>query len=143
MLATQPLFKQRALAALCAAVCSGAIAAEGDEQPSQGIVAPVMEEVLVSASPIADSQAQSIALQRDAVNVVSAIAADDIGRFPDHTAQRRWRAYRPLPCSATRVNHATFRYEAHRRAGPPSLLMASMSSVPKSACSVLTLYPQR
>ncbi|WP_020210169.1 TonB-dependent receptor [Gilvimarinus chinensis] len=107
MLATQPLFKKCTLAALCAAVCSGTIAAEGDEQQPQNIVAPVMEEVLVSASPIADSQAQSIALQRDAVNVVSAIAADDIGRFPDHTAAA---ALARLPAVAVQRDQGQPRY---------------------------------
>jgi len=37
-------------------------------------------------SPILSSQAQSIELQRMAVNMVSAIAADDIGQLPDQTA---------------------------------------------------------
>jgi len=37
-------------------------------------------------SPILSSQTQSIELQREAVNVVSAIAADDIGQLPDQTA---------------------------------------------------------
>jgi len=37
-------------------------------------------------SPLLSSQAQSIQLQRMAVNVVSSIAADDIGALPDQTA---------------------------------------------------------
>jgi len=47
--------------------------------------AQTLDAVKVSA-PILSSQAQSIELQRMAVNVVSAIAADDIGQLPDQTA---------------------------------------------------------
>ncbi|MDO3381162.1 TonB-dependent receptor [Gilvimarinus algae] len=104
MLSTQRHFKQRALALVCASLCSGGALAQ---QNSEHIVAPVMEELLVTARPIADSQAQSIALQRDAVNVISAIAADDIGRFPDHTAAA---ALARLPAVAVQRDQGQPRY---------------------------------
>lgn len=42
-----------------------------------------MEEVVVSASPIRDSQEAAIEAKRLAVNVMDVISADTIGRFPD------------------------------------------------------------
>jgi outer membrane receptor protein involved in Fe transport len=44
------------------------------------------EEIVVTANPIKDSIGRSLAEQRAASNVVSVIAADAIGRFPDQTA---------------------------------------------------------
>lgn len=43
-------------------------------------------EVVVTASPIVGSQAAAIAQQRAAENIVSIVAADAIGRFPDQSA---------------------------------------------------------
>lgn len=43
------------------------------------------ETVIVTASPIRDSQAAAIAAKREADNVIEVIAADTIGRFPDQT----------------------------------------------------------
>jgi len=45
-----------------------------------------VSEVLVTASPIVASQAAAIAQQRAADNIVSIVAADAIGRFPDQSA---------------------------------------------------------
>lgn len=46
-------------------------------------VAQGMEEVVVSARPIRDSQEAAIEAKRMAVNVMDVISADTIGRFPD------------------------------------------------------------
>lgn len=43
------------------------------------------ETVIVTGSPIRDSQAAAIAAKREADNVVDVIAADTIGRFPDQS----------------------------------------------------------
>lgn len=45
--------------------------------------AQTIEEVVVVATPIRDSQKAAIQAKRDANNVVDVIAADTIGRFPD------------------------------------------------------------
>ena len=42
-----------------------------------------MEEVVVTANPIRDSQSAAIEAKRQAVNVSDVISADTIGRFPD------------------------------------------------------------
>ena len=55
-----------------AAALSGAVHAE-----------ETIEEVIVTAQPIRDSQAAAISVKRNAVNVSDVIAADTIGRFPD------------------------------------------------------------
>ncbi|MEO1323894.1 MAG: hypothetical protein AAFV59_12905 [Pseudomonadota bacterium] len=41
------------------------------------------ETIVVTATPIRDSQAAAIAAKRNADNVVDVLAADTIGRFPD------------------------------------------------------------
>lgn len=43
----------------------------------------VMEEVVVTASPIRQSESAAIETKREALNVLDAISADTIGRFPD------------------------------------------------------------
>ncbi len=45
--------------------------------------AQTLEEVVVVASPIRDSQQAAIDAKRDAYNVIDVISADTIGRFPD------------------------------------------------------------
>jgi TonB-dependent receptor len=45
-----------------------------------------VEEVVVVARPILDAQAAAIAQQREADNIVSIVAADAVGRFPDQSA---------------------------------------------------------
>jgi TonB-dependent receptor len=45
--------------------------------------APVLEETVVFGTSIAQSEASAILAKRDALNVVDAISADTIGRFPD------------------------------------------------------------
>ncbi|MFC7379180.1 TonB-dependent receptor [Brevundimonas sp. GCM10030266] len=55
------------------------------EQAAAGADPTTLDEVLVTA-PIRDSLQRSLQTQRNANNVVSVIAADTIGRFPDQTA---------------------------------------------------------
>lgn len=73
-----------------------------------------LDAVRVTA-PIVASQAQSIELQREAVNVVSAIASDDIGQFPDQTAAA---ALARLPAVAVQRDQGQERYIQIR--GAPS-----------------------
>lgn len=47
--------------------------------------AAAANEIVVSGSPIRDSLANSLELQRKAPNIISAITADDAGQFPDQT----------------------------------------------------------
>lgn len=61
------------------AVLTAAPAWAGDDETA-------VEEVVVTASPIRDSLAKSLQIQREANNIVNVIAADTIGRFPDATA---------------------------------------------------------
>lgn len=71
---------------LMAAALAAPLQAHAENRAPPGTdEATQLDAVRVSA-PILASQAQSIELQREAVNVVSAIAADDIGQFPDQTA---------------------------------------------------------
>lgn len=70
-------------------------------------VPPVLEEMLVTGTPIKDSQAESILRQREATNVVNIIAADDIGRFPDNTAAA---ALARLPAVAVQRDQGQERY---------------------------------
>lgn len=68
---------------------------------------PVVEEMLITGTPIKDSQAESILRQREASNVVNIIAADDIGRFPDNTAAA---ALARLPAVAVQRDQGQERY---------------------------------
>lgn len=63
----------------CALALACAIAIPGYAQSDE----PKMEEVLVSASPIRDSQAAALEVKRLSDNVMDVISADTIGRFPD------------------------------------------------------------
>ena len=45
-----------------------------------------VDELVVTATPIRDSIAMSLEIQKSADNIVNVIAADTIGRFPDATA---------------------------------------------------------
>ncbi|MGQ9427259.1 TonB-dependent receptor [Gilvimarinus sp. F26214L] len=66
-----------------------------------------IEEIVVTASPIRDSQAEAIDRQREAVNVVNIIASDTIGRFPDQTAAS---ALARLPAVAVQRDQGQERY---------------------------------
>lgn len=61
-----------------ASLCSPAFAQEaGSEDEDTG------NQIIVTATPIADSLASAIREKRESLNVVDVIAADTIGRFPD------------------------------------------------------------
>jgi TonB-dependent receptor len=51
-----------------------------------GAAAAAVDEIIVVARPILNAQAAAIAQQRAADNIVSVVAADAIGRFPDQSA---------------------------------------------------------
>ncbi len=67
-----------------AALMTGAASAQSAAPATQEDAS--MDVVRVTASPIRDSQAASIAQKRDADNFIDVIAADTIGRFPDQNA---------------------------------------------------------
>lgn len=67
----------------------------------------VIESVTVSAQPIRDSLERSLEQQREAENLVSVIAADTIGRFPDATAAA---ALARLPAVAVQRDQGQERY---------------------------------
>ncbi len=68
-----------ALLATTALAATPALALAADE-------ADAVEEVVVVARPILDAQAAAITQQREADNIVSIVAADAVGRFPDQSA---------------------------------------------------------
>jgi len=74
----------RLLPALTLLTSFPALAETDPTSSADELQAHTLDAVKVT-SPILSSQAQSIELQRMAVNVVSAIAADDIGQLPDQT----------------------------------------------------------
>lgn len=94
-------FNRTLLSLCCAAAMTNIAHAQQIETP------PVIEELLVTATPIKDSQAESILRQREATNVVNIIAADDIGRFPDNTAAA---ALARLPAVAVQRDQGQERY---------------------------------
>ncbi|WP_288131207.1 TonB-dependent receptor [Microbulbifer sp.] len=59
------------------------VALPGMAQSVDGSAAEAVEEIVVMASPIRDSQKAAIDAKRDADNNVDVISADTIGRFPD------------------------------------------------------------
>ncbi|MEL6315689.1 MAG: TonB-dependent receptor plug domain-containing protein [Pseudomonadota bacterium] len=63
-----------------AAVSIAPVAAQETEETE-----PRQQTVVVTATPIRDSQAAAIQAKRNADNVVDIIAADTIGRFPDQS----------------------------------------------------------
>ena len=70
---------RRPIAAAVAALVTSYAVAQTDGADSNGKI----EEVLVSANPIRDSQQAALDAKRYADNVVDVVAADTIGRFPD------------------------------------------------------------
>ncbi|HQT52950.1 MAG TPA: TonB-dependent receptor, partial [Phenylobacterium sp.] len=64
---------------------SPALAAEAAEAAADAAHAGEVSELVVTA-PIRESLEKSLAIQKEADNVVNVIAADTIGRFPDATA---------------------------------------------------------
>ncbi|MCB2107474.1 MAG: TonB-dependent receptor [Rhodobacteraceae bacterium] len=75
--------KRRLLATSCVIFASSYfIAPVSAQQPSAETQAQI-EELVVRARPIRDSQAEALRQKQEADNVVDIIAADTIGRFPD------------------------------------------------------------
>ena len=66
-----------------AAIVLAAVSGSADALAQDGQQLAAIEEVLVTSTPIRDSQAAALAQKREADNVVDIIAADTIGRFPD------------------------------------------------------------
>lgn len=98
-------FKLSLLALCCCALNSAA--AWADAALVKKADEKSIERISVTASPIRDSQEESIMLQREATNVVNVIAADDIGRFPDQTAAA---ALSRLPAVAVQRDQGQERY---------------------------------
>jgi TonB-dependent receptor len=69
-----------------ALVCVMAAPAWAQQVAVEGDAADDDEAIVVTTSPIRDSIAKSLEIQRRAPNIVNAISADTIGRFPDQTA---------------------------------------------------------
>lgn len=72
--------------ALCAFAASVSLAGSlhlSQTAHAQSAEVDGIEEVVVTSTPIRDSQAAALARKREADNVVDIIAADTIGRFPD------------------------------------------------------------
>ncbi len=76
------VFKQQQLA-LAIALSLGSTAGIAAEAPTDK--AEMFEEVVVTATPIRDSQKAAIMAKREADNFVDVISADTIGRFPDQS----------------------------------------------------------
>lgn len=73
-------FPRNKLSLLVALSVTGAVS---PAMAQQAVDAAALEEVIVMASPIRDSQKAAIDAKRDADNNVDIISADTIGRFPD------------------------------------------------------------
>jgi TonB-dependent receptor len=74
-----------ASAALCAAPMASAQTVETtDTGPQQAVTPPsTAETIVVTGRPLADSEAASLAIQRNADSVVTVLSADAIGNLPD------------------------------------------------------------
>ena len=90
-------------------LCIGAAGTALASTPSiaQHTDAAALETVTVSAQSIRDSLERSLETQREAENLVSVIAADTIGRFPDATAAA---ALARLPAVAVQRDQGQERY---------------------------------
>ena len=73
---TKKLLLQSVFVLASATLASNALAQEGGAGTDEDVI-------VVTASPIRDSQAAAINAKRNAVNVADVISADTIGRFPD------------------------------------------------------------
>ncbi len=87
--------------AIGAMACVSVAAAQEPGDPA------VLEEVVVTATPIKDSIEESLLRQQAAENVVNVIASDTIGRFPDTTAAA---ALARLPAVAVQRDQGQERY---------------------------------
>ncbi len=75
--------------------------------PTQQEPEQAVETIVVTATPIRDSIAKSLQVQRAADNIVNVIAADTIGRFPDQTAAA---ALSRLPATGVQRDQGQERY---------------------------------
>ena len=101
--ARRAMLNGTALSALALAVaCAPSAYAQG-----QGAAASEVEEIVVTATPIRDSIVKSLEVQRLADNIVSVVAADAIGRFPDQTAAA---ALSRLPATGVQRDQGQERY---------------------------------
>jgi TonB-dependent receptor len=117
ILGAQPLFAQ-------AAAGLGAEPAPGAPAPAD---APVDDaETIVVYAPIRDAQALAIAEQRRADNLVSIVAADSIGRFPDQNSAA---ALARLPAIAVQRDQGQERY-IQVRGAPNRWTSVSFDDVP-------------
>jgi len=76
-------------------------------QTAEGSPARTTDTVIVTATPIRDSIEKSIQVQRLADNIMSVVAADTIGRFPDQTAAA---ALSRLPATGVQRDQGQERY---------------------------------
>jgi TonB-dependent receptor len=95
-----------ASAALAPCLAAGGAIAQTEAAPAEPGVTRA-EVVVVSATPIRDSIARSLAVQRISDNIVNVVAADTIGRFPDQTAAG---ALQRLPGAAVQRDQGQERY---------------------------------
>jgi TonB-dependent receptor len=90
------------------AICASGPALAQTSQATSATDAPrEVETVVVTATPIRDSIAKSLIVQRAADNIVNVIAADTIGRFPDQTAAA---ALSRLPATGVQRDQGQERY---------------------------------
>jgi len=82
-------------------------AAPSARAQSEAAATSEVEELVVTATPIRDSIVKSLEAQRVADNIVSVVAADAIGRFPDQTAAA---ALSRLPATGVQRDQGQERY---------------------------------
>ncbi|MFN9927810.1 MAG: TonB-dependent receptor plug domain-containing protein, partial [Phenylobacterium sp.] len=70
--------------ALLASVTSCAVA--GPAAAQTAAEAPVVEELVITGRPIAESEAAALQIQRESPSLVSVVAADAVGRLPDQNS---------------------------------------------------------
>ncbi len=85
-----------------------------------------LETVVVTATPIRDSQAAAIAEKRNADNLIDVAAADAVGRFPDQNAAA---ALARLPAVAVQRDQGQERY-VQIRGAPNRWVSVSVDGVP-------------
>ncbi|WP_309645566.1 TonB-dependent receptor [Phenylobacterium sp.] len=104
--ALYPASRRATRKALLFAFCAGVPLALGAPALAEGEDDAAVAELVVTA-PIRESLEKSLAVQREADNLVNVIAADTIGRFPDATAAG---ALSRLPAVAVQRDQGQERY---------------------------------
>lgn len=97
-----------------------ALAQAGDDSEAR------LETVVVSATPILDSQTAALAEKRSADNLIDVAAADAVGRFPDQNAAA---ALARLPAVAVQRDQGQERY-IQIRGAPNRWVSVSVDGVP-------------